>query len=172
MYPSGFFGFVVNFVTYLIVSGPSVYDLIASDTADGTGVTKRGIHLPDIHVPSLPDIHIPSPEEILRRIREALEQAKTQLDRVIRDESSQAEEVLRNIRHFLSVQIELLPERVRDAVQEFEKFRHEHPYLVAAATVALVIFGSEVILPWMFLNLLRLFGFGLLGPVAGMLLFL
>lgn len=132
---------------------------------DLSDVTERGISIPQI---PLPPIELPSPEEILRRIREALEHAKKELDRVIGDESSQAEEVLRNIQRFVSVQIQLLPEKVRNAIQEFDKFRHEHPYIVAAASIALVILGTEVILPWMFLRVLAMFGFGELGPIAGM----
>lgn len=76
--------------------------------------------------------------------------------------------MLRKIQNFVSVQIELLPAEVRIAVGVFNDFRHEHPYMVAAASVALAIFSSEVILPWMFLRVLGMFGFGELGPLAGM----
>ncbi|KIK60061.1 hypothetical protein GYMLUDRAFT_618411 [Collybiopsis luxurians FD-317 M1] len=127
-------------------------------------VSENGIHLPDIKIPP---IELPSPEEILRRIREALEKAKTQLEQIIHDESGQAEEVLRRIQKFVSIQIELLPGEIRKGIEEFNKFRHEHPYITAAATVVLVIIGMEVILPWAFLGILRVFGFSELGPVAG-----
>ncbi|KAE9403028.1 hypothetical protein BT96DRAFT_511716 [Gymnopus androsaceus JB14] len=150
------------------LAGASVYEIssygIQQIQDDLSDVTERGISIPQI---PLPPIELPSPEEILRRIREALEHAKKELDRVIGDESSQAEEVLRNIQRFVSVQIQLLPEKVRNAIQEFDKFRHEHPYIVAAASIALVILGTEVILPWMFLRVLAMFGFGELGPIAG-----
>lgn len=150
------------------VDGFSVYETASNSTdsiQDRSDVPEhRGINLPHIQ---LPHIELPPLDEILRGIREALEQAKTQLDRVIQDELSQAEEVLKNIERFVLIQIQLLPEGIQNAIQEFNKFRHEHPYIIAAASVALVILSTEVILPWMSLRVLGMFGFGELGPVAG-----
>ncbi|KAJ3859876.1 MAG: hypothetical protein NXY57DRAFT_961791 [Lentinula lateritia] len=42
-----------------------------------------------------------------------------------------------------------------------------HPYVIAAATVARVVVGTEFMVPSLFLGLLRLFGFAMSGPVAG-----
>ncbi|KAF5387255.1 hypothetical protein D9757_006893 [Collybiopsis confluens] len=112
---------------------------------------------------NLPEIHFPSKEEFLRWLK----RAKDQLDQALRDGSSKAEDVLRTIEHFVSVQIQQLPDEVRKAIEQFNRFRHEHPYIIAAGTVVLVIIGMELILPWAFLGILRMFGFAEIGPVAG-----
>ncbi|KAJ3714614.1 hypothetical protein DFJ43DRAFT_1215065 [Lentinula guzmanii] len=96
-----------------------------------------------------------------------IEQTKTDFERIFHNELSQVEEILRSIENIVAIQIAKLPREIRQAIEEFDKFRAEHPYVVAGISVALVIIGTEVILPELFISVLRLFGFGKMGPVAG-----
>ncbi|KAJ4467189.1 hypothetical protein C8J55DRAFT_526332 [Lentinula edodes] len=64
------------------------------------------------------------------------------------------------------VRIEQLPGEVCKAIEEFDKFQNVHPYIIAGASVALII-GIEPILSKSFIGMLGMFGFGKMGPVAG-----
>ncbi|KAJ3993765.1 hypothetical protein F5050DRAFT_1810232 [Lentinula boryana] len=137
------------------------------------------IHLPeniDISFPTikighiditLPKISLPVPDKIFKSTLKIIEQTKTDFERLFQNELSQVEEILRSIGDFVSIQIAKLPHEIRQAIEEFDKFRVEHPYVVAGISVALVIIGTEVILPELFISLLNLFGFGKAGPIAG-----
>ncbi|KAJ3917333.1 hypothetical protein F5877DRAFT_80074 [Lentinula edodes] len=51
------------------------------------------------------------------------------------------------------VQMKQLPGEVCKAIQEFDKFQNEHPYIIAGASVALII-GIEPILSKSFIGML------------------
>ncbi|KAI3615588.1 hypothetical protein WG66_011779 [Moniliophthora roreri] len=127
-------------------------------------IQLHGIHLPDIH---LPDIHLPSYEDILRRIWPQLKAARDHLERIIDDKTSEVSDVMKSVHDFIAVQISLLPEHVRKAVATFNAYRIQHPYIVAGASIALMIIASELLMPWAMLGVLRIFGFAETGPVAG-----
>ncbi|KAK7052943.1 hypothetical protein VNI00_004263 [Paramarasmius palmivorus] len=124
----------------------------------------------DIYHPSdiqTSGVQIPGYHEILRRIRYALEVAKHSLEQVISDNRSTAEDVVKSIRDFISVQLKLLPEEVRKAIRSFNTYKKEHPYLVAGAELVLIVVASELLLSFGMLAVLRVVGFGRIGPTAG-----
>ncbi|KAJ3787741.1 hypothetical protein GGU10DRAFT_414998 [Lentinula aff. detonsa] len=124
------------------------------------------IKIGDIDI-TLPNISLPAPAKILEHTLELIEQTKTDFERIFHNELSQVEEILRSIENIVAIQIAKLPREIRQAIEEFDRFRAEHPYVVAGISVALVIIGTEVILPELFMTVLNWFGFGKMGPIAG-----
>ncbi|KAJ3886557.1 hypothetical protein GG344DRAFT_10422, partial [Lentinula edodes] len=74
--------------------------------------------------------------------------------------------ILKSVKEFVMVQMKQLPGEVCKAIQEFDKFQNEHPYIIAGASVALII-GIEPILSKSFIGMLGMFRFGKTGLVAG-----
>ncbi|KAL0571780.1 hypothetical protein V5O48_010173 [Marasmius crinis-equi] len=91
--------------------------------------------------------HIPTWDEIYRSIKPWLDTARHDLEHLYKDEKAKAEDVLKAIHDLIQVQTELLPGEVQYAIQEFQKFKSEHPYIVAGAEVALVVIGTEILFP-------------------------
>ncbi|KAF9268574.1 hypothetical protein L218DRAFT_954031 [Marasmius fiardii PR-910] len=137
-------------------------------TSENRDIDALGVHFPDIH---LPDIKIPHIDidfdKILQRIKPSLDVARHNLERAVADTKASTEEMIKAVHDFIEVQKELLPGEIQYALQEFQKFKADHPYVVAGITVTLVIVGTEIIFPYAFLGVLRLIGFGEVGPVAG-----
>ncbi|KAK1226415.1 hypothetical protein PQX77_010626, partial [Marasmius sp. AFHP31] len=110
---------------------------------------------------------IPNWDEVYERIKPFLDNARRDLERLVKDGKATFEDVYKAIHDFIRVQLELLPKEFQRAIEEFHRFKSEHPYIVAGAEVAFVVIGTEIILPYAFLGLLRLLGFSEIGPVAG-----
>ncbi|KAJ8076578.1 hypothetical protein PM082_001001 [Marasmius tenuissimus] len=102
-------------------------------------------------------------EALLRALKPALDS----LERVFLDAKASVQEFMKTVHDFIQAQLKNLPGEIQNAITEFRDFTEEHPYIVAAAGVALVVVTTHVILPHVFLWVLEMLGFGPLGPVAG-----
>ncbi|KAI0039591.1 hypothetical protein FA95DRAFT_1612448 [Auriscalpium vulgare] len=113
--------------------------------------------------------HITLPDwvkEVLGHVRDNLERARNELQHAIDDASDNLPAVVKAVHDVITAQIALLPQEVRDAIEELKKFREEHPYLAAAAEIVIVTAAGEFIFAPAALSVFRLAGFTKLGPAA------
>ncbi|KAL0058397.1 hypothetical protein AAF712_014938 [Marasmius tenuissimus] len=161
-------------VTFTTINLNIPYTDVAKLAIQGINIGVEGVQerfsASDIHsridaLSTLP--RIPNWDEVYERIKPFLDNARRDLERLVKDGKATFEDVCKAIHDFIQVQLELLPKEFQRAIQEFHRFKSEHPYIVAGAEIALVVIGTEIILPYAFLGLLRLIGFSEIGPVAG-----
>ncbi|KAL0072463.1 hypothetical protein AAF712_000226 [Marasmius tenuissimus] len=100
-------------------------------------------------------------------ILHALKPAIESLERVFRDVKASVEEFMRTMSHLIQVLREHLPTEIQTAIEGFDRFREEHPYILAAAEVGLEVVATHVVFPVAFLAVLELIGLSASGPVAG-----
>ena len=134
-----------------------------------SGIRLPHLELPDfdIHFPKLalpPSIRIDmNLEDILRMLKPALDS----LERVSQDLKASLEDFFTSVHAFIQTQLEHLPKEIQKTIAEYQKFKEDHPYIVAACEVALLVATVDVISPSVVLWVLQMIGFGPAGPIAG-----
>ncbi|KAK1225721.1 hypothetical protein PQX77_011341 [Marasmius sp. AFHP31] len=127
-----------------------------------------GLKLPPIDLGALHiDLGLLPPGIDLEGLLRTLKPALDSLERVFLDAKASLQDFMKTVHDFIQAQLKNLPSEIQNAITEFREFKEEHPYVVAAAGVALVVVATHVVFPHVFLWVLEMIGFGASGPIAG-----
>ncbi|KAG7096300.1 hypothetical protein E1B28_003746 [Marasmius oreades] len=131
------------------------------------GIKARGLNINYRQVDASTSPHSPF-DDIMLHLKSFFDTITDALESIINDAKVTTHDAIVAIHEFIQDQVAFLSKEVQEAIQSFKKFSAEHPWIVASAIVGLVVFGVTIaISPYAYLAILRLVGFGELGPVAG-----